>query len=302
MKKFLIITLLFVAFALPVFAEQPAAEQYRQMFSSGNFYLEYEVADISGYWGYDSPSPRKKIFTASLHSNFNFGMPAYDKKKQHIIRAGRYGQRITKVGLEDKYPRAFYRDGKYYRFTKTEEESSNIFFGASKQILRNAYVLDEEKIYSPNLDPDDKWQNVRDDLALPEVFCVLFPNDPMNDYAQLLPKPIFNGSFKRTIEDKEYDCDQYINDIKSMAGTVIAQEAYNILYDSNKLVRVQKYLLRDGKEFLITDLIIHNVNSQVPDETFVIHKKFKLYAARNGDMNDLLDNLKQIGEIGGSVQ
>lgn len=302
MKNFLILTLLFAALTLPANAEQPAAEQYRQMFASGNFYLEYEVADVSGYWGYDAPSTAKKIFAPLLHTNFNFGMPMYAKNKQHIIRAGRHGQRISKIGLKDKYPRALYRDGKYYKFTKTEEMSSNIFFGASKEILRNAYVLDEDKIYSPTLDPDDNWQTVREDLALPEVFCVLFPNDPMNDYAQLLLLPTFNGSSKRSIDNKEYDCDQYISDIKSLAGTVMAQEVYNIFYDGGKLVRVQKYLLRDGKERLLTDLIIHAADSQVPDEAFVIHKKFKLYAARNGDMNDLLDNLEQIGEMGGGAQ
>lgn len=45
MKKFLIATLLLSVLALPASAEQPAAEQYRQMFASGNFYVEYRVAD-----------------------------------------------------------------------------------------------------------------------------------------------------------------------------------------------------------------------------------------------------------------
>lgn len=272
MKKIFILILLFTAFTLPVSAEQPAAEQYRQMFASGNFYVEYEVAD------------------------------KYSSKKTHIIRAGRHGQRIAKVGLKDKYPSALYRDGKYYRFTKVEEETSNIFFGSSKSILRNAYVLDEDKLYSPTLDPDEHWQTVRKDLALPEVFCVFFPNDPMNDTEQISPNPIFKSSSKRKIDGKEYDCDQYIKDIKSLADTTVAQEAYNALYENGKLVRIQKYLLCDSKGFLGSDLIIHVISSEIPADVFTIHKKFKLYAARNGDMNDLLDNLEQIGEIGGSTQ
>ena len=279
-KKFLILTLLFVAFALPVSAEQPAAEQYRQMFASGNFFVEYEVVDSSAVW-------------VALQ---------YNKKKPHIIKAGRQGQRIAKVGLKDKYPSALYRDGKYYRFTKVEEESSNIFFGSSKSILRNAYVLDEDKLYYPTLDPDDHWQSIREDLALPDALRVLFPNDPMNDDANISSKPIFNGDSKREIDGKEYDCDQYLSDIKSLAGTTVAQQTYNALYDGGKLVRIQKYLLRDGKEFLVSDLVIHAISSEVPADAFTIHKKFKLYAARNGDMNDLLDNLEQIGEIGGSTQ
>lgn len=272
MKKFLILTLIFTALALPVSAEQPAAEQYRQMFASGNFYVEYEVAD------------------------------KYSPKKNHLIRAGRHGQRIAKVGLKDKYPSALYRDGKYYRFTKVEEETSNIFFGSSKSILRNAYVIEKDKLYSPTLAPEEHWQTVQKDLALPETFCVLFPNDPMNDDAQISHNPIFKSSSKRNIDGKEYDCDQYIKDIKSLAGTTVAQETYNALYDDGKLVRIQKYLLHDGKEFLVSDLVIHAISSEVPTDAFTIHKKFKLYAARNGDMNDLLDNLEQIGEMGGSTQ
>ena len=43
MKKVLIVTLLLMALVLPASAEQPAAEQYRQMFASGNFYVEYQM-------------------------------------------------------------------------------------------------------------------------------------------------------------------------------------------------------------------------------------------------------------------
>ena len=291
LKKFLILALLLTALTLPANAEQPAVEQYRQMFSSGNFYVEYEIADNSRLW--NKPSlPRTNIF----------GMISNSKKSKHEIRAGKNGQRIAKAGIKDKYPSALYRDGKYYKFTVVTEESSNIIGGTRTKSLRNVYVLDEDKLGSPTLDPDDSWQTIRGDLELSETFCVLFPNDPMNDNAQISPKPIFNGDSKRTIGDKEYDCDQYVNDIKSLAGTVIAQEAYNMLYDKGKLVRIQKYLCRDGKEFLVNDLIIHEISSQIPDEAFTIHKKFELYAARNGDMNDLLNQLEQIGEMGGSAQ
>ena len=281
MKKFLIVTLLLMALALPASAEQPAAEQYRQMFASGNFYVEYEVADSSGYW----KNP------ALLRTNI-LGIPK--KGLKHEIRAGLNGQRISKLGsMKDKYPSALYQDGKYYKFIEVDAE---------KKSLRRALLLDESQLYAPTLNPDEKWQTVRKDLTLPEVFNVFFPNDPMNDNAQIAPKPTFNGESKRTIDNKEYDCDQYINNIKSLAGTLIAQEAYNMLYDDGKLVRIQKYLVRDGKEILANDLIIHEISAQVPDEAFAIHKKFKLYAAGNGDMNDLLDNPEQLGEIGGAAQ
>ena len=293
MKKFLIVSLLMsVLTTLPASAEQPAAEQYRQMFASGNFYVEYRVADKNKQL---KKSAQQVLSLLGKKDNKS-------KKPEHYIRAGLNGQRIAKTGVKDKYPSALYRDGNYYKFIVSTEESSNIIVGSHTKTLRNAYLLQEDRLYSPNLDPDEHWETVRKDLTLPEVFNVFFPNDPMNDDAQIAPKLLFNGESKRTIDNKEYDCDQYINDIKSLAGTVIAQEAYNMLYDGGKLVRIQKYLCRDGKEFLITDLIIESISAQVPDEAFAIHKKFKLYEARKGDMNDLLNNLEQIGEMGGSAQ
>lgn len=295
MRKFLIVMLLLSALTSPVSAEQPAAEQYRQMFASGNFYVEYEVADKSGNW--------VKPDVASSSSIRYFGMVRDSKKHRHEIRAGQNGQRIAKSGIKDKYPDAFYQDGKYYKFTFDTKMSRDILSGMpTSKLLRRALVLEEENLYLPTLDPDEHWESVRKDLTLPEVFKILFPNDPMNDDAQISSKPIFNGDSKRTIDNKEYDCDQYVNDIKSVAGTVIAQEAYNMLYDGGRLVRIQKYLIRDGKEILTNDLIIHAISAQVPDEAFAITKKFKLYAARNGDMNDLLDSPEQIGEIGGTAQ
>ena len=290
MKKFLIVALLLSALALPVSAEQPAAEQYRQMFSSGNFYVEYEVADKSGHWILsETVDPSAMSF---------WGMTRDTKKHRNEIRAGQKGRRIAKSGsIKDKYPSALYQGGKYYKFTLNAKTSLS-----STKFIRRAIVIDESELYSPTLDPDEHWGNVRKDLTLPEVFNVFFPNDPMNDDAQISGKPTFNGESKRTIDNKEYDCDQYINNIKSLSGAVIALEAYNMLYDGGKLVRIQKYLCRDDKEFLVSDLIIKEISAQVPEGAFNIRKKFKLYEARKGDMNDLIDTPEQLGEIGGSAQ
>ena len=300
MKKVLIVTLLLMALALPASAEQPAAEQYRQMFASGNFYVEYEVADKSGHW----VIPEGAQSSTMRH----LGMVRDSKKHRNEVRAGRNGQRVAKSGVKDKYPSALYQDGKYYKFIIEEKNAfSPGLMGEQRiKILRRAILLDEKDLYAPTLDPDEHWETVRKDLTLPEVFNVFFPNDPMNDDAQISSKPTFNGDSKRTIDDKEYDCDQYINNIKSLSGAVIALEAYNMLYDVGKLARIQKYLVRDDKEFLVSDLIIKAISSEVPDETFVIGKfrsrKFKFYEARKGDMNDLLDKLEEIGETGGSAQ
>ena len=84
-----------------------------------------------------------------------------------------------------------------------------------------------------------------------------------------------------------------------MAGTIIAQEAYNMLYENDKLVMIQKYLLRDGKEKLVRTTKIGTITSEVPEEFFKINQKCKIYAAGTGDMNELIDKKVIVEEIGG---
>ena len=273
MKNFLLLVLILSAVTLPVRAEQPAAEEYRQMFRSGNFYVEYQA---TGYLAH------------------------MKKHRGRAIKAGRNGERVTKADVKNKYPDALYRDGKYYRFFVSKEESSNIIIGSTTNTLRHAFVLDESRLHDPNLDPDEKWRSVRGELALPDELAVFCWDEPFRN--NFTAAPVYVESSKLTIDKKEYDCDRYVADIKSLAGTVIAQEAYNMLYDGGKLVRVQKYFLRDGKEFLNSDLIVHTISAQAPDEAFAVKRKFKLYEARKGDMNDLINQLEQIGEIGGAAQ
>ena len=46
-KKAIIATAIMLYVASPVLAEQPAANEYRTIFSSGNFYVEYQDKYIS---------------------------------------------------------------------------------------------------------------------------------------------------------------------------------------------------------------------------------------------------------------
>ena len=46
MKKILALALACSTFATSAFAEQPKAAEYRQVMSSGNYYVEYELNDV----------------------------------------------------------------------------------------------------------------------------------------------------------------------------------------------------------------------------------------------------------------
>ena len=85
-----------------------------------------------------------------------------------------------------------------------------------------------------------------------------------------VPAPRYTGSGKRKVKDKEYDCDQYINEIKNLAGKRLALELYNMLYENGKLVMIQKYLVQNRDGTLSRTTEIKNITSEVPDSVFEI--------------------------------
>ena len=280
MCKEVMLAMVFALFGLTistaeVSAEQAAAQHYRQIFESGNFYVEYETHEFFKWvWG--------------TH-NFN----------QNHILAAKNDKRIT-TAKKAKHPNVIYQDGKYYRFLTRLKASRDIMIGMpSSKAVTKSIVLPEAKLDSPNLNPDEEWQYIRSDLALPDELAVFYWNDPFRADEIKSSTPYFNGSSTRTVGKKDYDCDQYIVDIKSLAGTTIAQDAYNMLYENGQLVIIQKYFLRDDKETLIREINIKSITDQVPDTAFAIKKKFKVYAADTGTLSDLIEQPALVEEIGG---
>ena len=134
---------------------------------------------------------------------------------------------------------------------------------------------------------------------MPDELAIFYWDDPYRDNSVNTSAPTYNGSSKRTINKKEYDCDQYVRHISTLANTNIALEAYNMLYYNGQLVKIQTYFVRDGKEYLIREIDIKSITSEVPEKAFRIKKKIKLYEAHKGDMSDLLEQYTQVGQIGG---
>ena len=327
MKRFLVLALLLTALTLPVSAEQPAAEEYRQMFRSGNFYIEYRMTVFEHMHsptftlaGQDGKRMQRIVFDRvrsegwdHYYKTWTSLSGAYFQKnssRMNMKIAGRestsdYYRKLFGGTIKKKYPDALYQDGKYYRFVKAYQfHDKTTAYGKDGTVY--AKVLSEENLNLPTLNPSDEWDFIREDLALPDEFAIFYWEEPFRDDVLNRLAPRYNGSSKRTIkssnrkvEDKEYDCDQYISDIKSLAGTIIAQEAYNMLYDEGKLVKIQKYFIRDGKEQLVLEIEVLNITPVVPVEAFTIGQKIKVYVAENGDMNDLLERPILVETLGG---
>ena len=266
-KKFLasaVAAMIIIITPPPVSAEQAAAEQFWQMFRSGNFCVEFRITN--------EPAGSIKPFNVLAEQN---------------------GERVYRESLRAKNPITLYRDGKYYNFYKEYIDVSIDKFN------RRTFILPKDEIDSSTLDPDEGWQFVRQNLSLPDELAIFYWDDPYRNNNSDWTTSVYDSSFAFEFDYRLYDCDQYTSDIKSLAGTVIAQEIYRALYKDEKLVMVAKYFRRNGKETFVRVVQVKNITSQVPDNAFAINKKTKTYLPHNGDMNDLTNTYQKTGEIGG---
>ena len=290
-------------------AEQPAAEQYRQMFKSGNFYVEFKMKAetmkgkvhtgtiiFAGLNGERMFSERQNKQSAGF---FSIGSSGILERLREITINEQLGgintrlpeyRTISSVLLDKNVPSILYRDGRYYKFYASDLEGKKI----------SAIVLPEDQLNNSDLDPSEEWDYVKSDLSLPDDLAIFYWNDdPMRENFFNVPAPKYNDTSKKKVGNKEFDCDQYVREIKNLAGNLIASEVYDMLYNNKgELVMIQKYLNFDGKENLVHTMEISKITSDVPQKIFKF-EKVKVYSVNKGDMNDLLKQRVEVGTIGG---
>ncbi len=298
-KLLIFFIFLFLISSSTVSAEQAAAEQYRQMFKNGNFYVEYKLTEFYPKINFNTPfeSITKQLREQRVYESDQSGwgwLFGHKHEDNFKFIAGQNGKRI-KSTLKSKFPAAMYQDGKYYR----------CWIDFSVKPKKNKYpqkmiVLSESEINSPFLNPYQQWKDIKKDLSLPEELAVFYWDEPYRKDLDKTSAPKYNGSSTRTIDKQDYECDQYVSYISSLTNSNIAMEAYNMLYQNGQLVKIQKYFIRNGKETLVSEMDIKTISSQVPESAFAIKKKVKVYAGNIGDMNDLLEKEVLVETMGGN--
>ena len=249
-RIFIIVAIFFAGLNVTsVRAEQSAAESYRQMFRSGNFYIEFKDK-----WGVR-------------------------------ILAGKDGRRMERMRYDFESggitPEVFYKDGKFYHFV--DKDTAN--------------VCDKKDLDNENLDPRQGWNTIAAKLALPDELAVFCWNDPFRSKSPAIAEPKFQKSFRKKFQGNDYDCDQYVCRIKSMSGSVAAYLVYDMIYNDGNLFRVESYIYRNKKAYLINVLELKKIQSAIPEGTFKISKNTKLYSAGMGDIDDLLERPVQVGTL-----
>ena len=248
-------------------AEQPAAEGYRQIFQSGAFYVEYKD-------NYTTRIIAEKDGKRMERTNYETGM----SWMKYLNPLG-----MLFAGEEPKHPEVLHKDGKYYQFTEEDKVK----------------VCEDDKLDAENLNPREGWGDIGRKLALPMELSVFFWEDPYRAGATALemPKELWSG--KKTVGDKEYDCDRYASRIPSATGGEEALYIYEMLYLDGGLKKICSYVKKGEEEYPVNTLEIKKIEGTVPDGLFKIGKKTKIYEAGMGDMNDLLEQPAQIGTMEG---
>lgn len=294
MKKkvlFLLFTMLMIF--CTAYAEQPMAEKYRELFKSGNFYIEYGVAGLRGL---------NRVGTDLMGVGYNrYSATKYKKASMYLKTAAYNGMRMKglygstsfamdflggRLELNNKKiaPDVLYAKGKYYR---TQTSMKREFFN-TKAIV-NAIMLPEEKLTSKNLNPAEKWDTVRSDLAIPMELSIFY-SDSYNDEDLEMPK--YTGSKEQSVNDKKYVADEYVRDRGNF------KEVYRALYDNGEIVYVQYYEVTDKGADLISIIDIRKISAEVPMEIFNLPNGTKIYAADEGKMHNLIEQKVLIEEVG----
>ena len=270
MQKKKLIAALALSFCLfngTCLAEQPKAAEYRAILNSGTFFIEYK----------DNFTTRILVAkNGERLERTNYKPPGWTTFLNPL--GALFG------GGTPKNPEVMYKDGNFYQF-KNEKEAT---------------ILSEEHLTDENLDPRQGWNGIGQKLALPAEFTIFAADPAYRPNSAALSAPIFRESFKKTVDDKNYICDRYVCNISHADGSTEAEFIYDALYDAKgNLVMITSAVLADGIEYPNNKLVIKKILAEVPKGTFEVSKKTKIYAAGNGDMNDLLEQPVQVATMEG---
>lgn len=263
MKKFFLTALLMLLITSTVAAEQSKAIEYRQIFSSGQFYVEYEDRNV------------KKII--AQENERRMARTALSSAQSAVVSVLNPLGALFSSG-NNRYPEFMYSNGRYYKFAEKD----------------TAFMLEENRLDDDNLNPREGWQTIDRALSLPDELAVFCWNEPFHKVSDAINEPKFIGSQRKTVDGKEYDCDRYeATTVKGNGARLI----FDMLYKDGELVLALSSIGVDSREYVINRLTIKKLSGMVDKNDFKVDAKAKVYAAGTGDMNDLLETPVLLGRL-----
>lgn len=265
MKKILL-TLMILLTCATAQAEQPKAQQYRQILSSGSFYVEYDDNNVKRIVAQENG---RRMARTNLGGFYRALVSVLNPIGNFFANEN------------EKFPEFMYANGKYYKFLEKDF----------------ALMLRSEQLGDENLNPAEGWGTIYESLSLPNELAVLNWHDKFHKVPDAMSEPTFVTSMKKSVGGKEYDCDRYEAKITNAAGENSATIVFDLCYANGELALAQSALLADGREYEINRLVVKKILPNVPSGGFKLSGKEKVHAAGTGDMNDLLENPKFVGRL-----
>ena len=266
LKNFLVlmIEIIFFVNAAQVSAEQPKAQEYRKILSSGNFYVEYDDKNIKRIVAQENG---RRMARTNLGGNY--------RTMVSILNP------LGAAFSDEKYPEFMCANGKFYKFLEKDF----------------ALTAREDQLDDENLNPAEGWATIYQSLSLPDELAIFNWHDKFHKVPAAMSEPVFVESVKKIIGGKECDCDRYESKITDAAGGNSATIFFELCYTNGELFLAQSALSSGGREFEINRLVVKKFLANIPNGDFKLTGKEKIYSAGVGDMNDLLENPPFIGRL-----
>lgn len=247
-------------------AEQPKAQEYREILNSGTYYLEYELDDVIKNL---AVKDHRRMDYTTLKSDGLMGLSGLSVLNPFKV--------LSKLAANDnRNPSAFYEYGKFYQFT-------------GKKTARMAIW---NQLNDPNVDPTENWNTIKQKLSLPEELAILGNKDEYNEniFINGSTVPVYEESGVAVVNGKEMEYDKYVSSIKSKTGRVIMDKSFFFYYANGELKNIKTFIKPyNGLEMISQTITLKKLTREIPPDALVIPVGTKVYAAGIGDMDDLLN-------------
>lgn len=279
------------------FAENPAADYYRNILQSGRFYLQYT---------YKPCDDKGKFVKVPLLGDFETKryVYAYDG-----VRVGTDDWDGRFAGNTKKYAKPFrYMNGNYYFIGGYKEKkdamsllpglnTSGKKYKALKAIMMTAedfadFDINKVDVKNKNI----KWvkglNSAHEALPLPEELSVLCP-DALANSKYNIDVPQYVESSETIIKGKTYDCDRYITIYTDEAGNLMDEIAYDLLYLEGRLAMSRKYSVQNG-EIMKSECSYEDFSDKVTREDVGNTLPIAVYRIGGDDMSALLNGQNEV--------
>ena len=251
-------------------AENPKAQELREIIQSNKYYVEYEVNK--------KEDRRALAVDGDLRKSFDCEGRRSSTLLQFIPIVGLFAKGSLKL-----MPEIFYDTNNYYQFV------------TKKKILRAS----EEELHDPYLDPYQEWITAPLRIVLPEEFGMFTGDEEI--------KFIESGTIPSEDGKKEFAFDKYLKVIKNINGENLAKKVYMVCYDEkSEPVRILTLTLDWAEDagtifaeevlkkpadriYDMQQITIRKFTGELPEKIMAFPNGSKVYGPGLGNMDELLD-------------